>query len=52
MKDSRLTLVDYANVLLYETDPLCILKVFSKIENENVVLAQEMLRLKLLKLEK
>lgn len=43
-------LVDYANALLYETDPLCILKVLSLIENENVIVAQEMLRLKLLKL--
>lgn len=42
-------LVDYENVLLSETDPLCILKVFSHIENENVFLVQEMLRLKLLK---
>lgn len=45
-------LVDYANVLLYETNPLCIIKVFSYIENKNVVLAQEMLRLKLLNTNK
>ncbi|MDE4084645.1 hypothetical protein PO902_06225 [Planococcus maritimus] len=50
LKIDKKRLVDYANVLLYETDPLSILKVFSHIENENVVLAQEMLRLKILKL--
>lgn len=50
LKIDKKRLVDYTNVLLYETDPLSILKVFSHIENENVVLAQEMLRLKLLKL--
>lgn len=43
-------LLDYTNTLLYETDPLCILKVYSHIENENVILSQEMLRLKLLKI--
>lgn len=43
--------MDYANVLMYETDPLCILKVFSYIENKNLVLAQEMLRLKFLRLQ-
>lgn len=50
LEGDKKRLVDYANVLLSETDPLCILTVFSHIENENVVLAQEMLRLKLLKL--
>lgn len=48
-KEQKRLLV-YTNALLYETDPLCILKVYSHIENENVILAQEMLRLKLLKL--
>ncbi|WP_214798640.1 MULTISPECIES: hypothetical protein [unclassified Exiguobacterium] len=43
-------LIEYANVLLYETDPLVILKMLSRIDNDNVVVAQEMLRLKLLKL--
>ena len=49
LDEEKHRLVYYANVLLYETDPLCILRVFSHIENENVLLAQEMLRLKLLK---
>lgn len=48
-KDDK-RLVDYASVLLSETDPLCILTVFSHIENKNVILAQEMLRLKLIKI--
>lgn len=50
LEEDKKRLVDYANVLMYETDPLCILKVFSHIENKNVVLAQEMLRLKFQKL--
>lgn len=50
LEEDKKMLVDYANVLIYETDPLCILKVFSHIENKNVVLAQEMLRLKFLRL--
>lgn len=50
LETDRKRLVDYTNVLLYETDSLTILKVFSHIENKNVVLAQEMLRLKLFKL--
>lgn len=50
LEPDKKRLVDYTNVLLYETDSLTILKVFSYIENKNVVLAQEMLRLKLLRL--
>lgn len=51
LEEDEKSLVDYANVLLYETDPLCILRVFSHIKNKNVLLAQEMLRLKLKRLD-
>lgn len=50
LAEGKKKLVDYANVLMSETDPLCVLNVFSYIENVSVILAQEMLRLKLLKL--
>lgn len=50
LAEGKKRLVDYVNVLMSETDPLRVLNVFSYIENVNVILAQEMLRLKLLKL--
>lgn len=50
LETDKKRIVDYTNVLLYETDPLTILKVFSHIENKNVVLAQELLRLKIKKI--